>query len=158
MYNSSKGVRVFRSDDTDLDGTAQVLGQSPELTTWLTENLGHPTGEMQYYNQKELKGIVPYLKTHLNLLNPPDSYQTLRELLRRLHLAPAFPCPIRHHLTFHDPPTSLLQPLEAVGKQGHENRARERENGVRELPLGRPIFYRSHRLASTLFSLREPSQ
>ncbi|MQM18198.1 hypothetical protein Taro_051186, partial [Colocasia esculenta] len=93
-----------------------------------------PIPQMHYHNQKELKGIVPYLKMHLNLLNPPDSYQTLRELLRRLHLAPAIPCLIRHHLTFHDPPTSLLQPLEAVGKQGHENRARERENGVRELP------------------------
>ncbi|MQL89567.1 hypothetical protein Taro_022136 [Colocasia esculenta] len=33
------------SDDTDLDGTTQVPGQSPELTVWLTENLGHPTGE-----------------------------------------------------------------------------------------------------------------
>ncbi|MQL73628.1 hypothetical protein Taro_005975, partial [Colocasia esculenta] len=44
-YNSSKGVRVSRSDDTDLDGTTQVPGQSPELTAWLTENLGHPTGE-----------------------------------------------------------------------------------------------------------------
>ncbi|MQL94948.1 hypothetical protein Taro_027613, partial [Colocasia esculenta] len=45
MYNSSKGVRVSRSDDTDLDGTTQVPGQSLELTAWLTENLGHPTGE-----------------------------------------------------------------------------------------------------------------
>ncbi|MQM13929.1 hypothetical protein Taro_046857 [Colocasia esculenta] len=47
-----------------------------------------------------------------------------------LHPAPTFPCPIRHHLTLHDPPTRLLQPLEALGKQGHENRARERENRV----------------------------
>ncbi|MQM02019.1 hypothetical protein Taro_034783 [Colocasia esculenta] len=45
-YNSDKGVRVSRSDNTDLDGTAQVPGQSPELTAWLTENLGHPTGEV----------------------------------------------------------------------------------------------------------------
>ncbi|MQL77347.1 hypothetical protein Taro_009753 [Colocasia esculenta] len=45
-YNSSKGVRVSRSDDTDLDGTTQVPGQSPALTAWLTENLGHPTGEV----------------------------------------------------------------------------------------------------------------
>ncbi|MQL88450.1 hypothetical protein Taro_021014, partial [Colocasia esculenta] len=39
-------VRVSRSDDTDLDGTTQVPGQSPELTAWLTKNLGHPTGEV----------------------------------------------------------------------------------------------------------------
>ncbi|MQM19935.1 hypothetical protein Taro_052949 [Colocasia esculenta] len=45
-YNSNTGVRVSRSDDTDLDGTTQVPGQSPELTAWLTENLGHPTGEV----------------------------------------------------------------------------------------------------------------
>ncbi|MQL92523.1 hypothetical protein Taro_025149, partial [Colocasia esculenta] len=45
-YNSNTGVRVSRSDDTDLDGTTQVLGQSPELTTWLTKNLGHATGEV----------------------------------------------------------------------------------------------------------------
>ncbi|MQM21685.1 hypothetical protein Taro_054728 [Colocasia esculenta] len=46
-YNSSKGVRVSRTDDTDLDGTAQVPGQIPELTTRLTENLGHPTRESE---------------------------------------------------------------------------------------------------------------
>ncbi|MQL69715.1 hypothetical protein Taro_001996 [Colocasia esculenta] len=45
-YNSNTGVRVSRSDDTDLDGTTQVPGQSPELTAWLTKNLGHPTGEV----------------------------------------------------------------------------------------------------------------
>ncbi|MQM18669.1 hypothetical protein Taro_051663 [Colocasia esculenta] len=45
MYNSNTGVRVSRSDDTDLDGTTQVPRQSPELTAWLTKNLGHPTGE-----------------------------------------------------------------------------------------------------------------
>ncbi|MQL86443.1 hypothetical protein Taro_018977 [Colocasia esculenta] len=45
MYNSNTGVRVSRSDDTDLDGTTQVSGQSPELTAWLTKNLGDPTGE-----------------------------------------------------------------------------------------------------------------
>ncbi|MQM19728.1 hypothetical protein Taro_052739, partial [Colocasia esculenta] len=44
-YNSNTGVRVSRSDDTDLDGTTQVPGQSPELIAWLIENLGHPTGE-----------------------------------------------------------------------------------------------------------------
>ncbi|MQL94939.1 hypothetical protein Taro_027604, partial [Colocasia esculenta] len=44
-YNSNKGVRVSRTDDTDLDGTTQVSRQSPELTAWLTENLGHPTRE-----------------------------------------------------------------------------------------------------------------
>ncbi|MQL72846.1 hypothetical protein Taro_005185, partial [Colocasia esculenta] len=44
-YNSNTGVRVSRSDDTDLDGTTQVPGQSPELTAWLTKNLGHLTGE-----------------------------------------------------------------------------------------------------------------
>ncbi|MQM04244.1 hypothetical protein Taro_037040 [Colocasia esculenta] len=38
-------LRTTRSDDTDLDGTTQVSGQSPELTAWLTKNLGHPTGE-----------------------------------------------------------------------------------------------------------------
>ncbi|MQM12486.1 hypothetical protein Taro_045403 [Colocasia esculenta] len=45
------GVRVSRSDDTDLDGTTQVPGQSPELTAWLTKNLGHLTGEV---------GVNPY--------------------------------------------------------------------------------------------------
>ncbi|MQL85995.1 hypothetical protein Taro_018513, partial [Colocasia esculenta] len=45
-YNSNTGVRVSRSDDTDLDGTTRVPGQSPELTAWLTKNLGHPTGEV----------------------------------------------------------------------------------------------------------------
>ncbi|MQL86053.1 hypothetical protein Taro_018580 [Colocasia esculenta] len=45
MYKSSTGVRVSRSDDTDLDSTTQVPGQSAELTAWLTKNLGHPTGE-----------------------------------------------------------------------------------------------------------------
>ncbi|MQM10652.1 hypothetical protein Taro_043549 [Colocasia esculenta] len=45
-YNSNTRVRVSRSDDTDLDSTAQVPGQSPELTAWLTKNLGHPTGEV----------------------------------------------------------------------------------------------------------------
>ncbi|MQM12346.1 hypothetical protein Taro_045262, partial [Colocasia esculenta] len=74
------------------------------------------------------KGIIPYLKTHLNLLNPPDSHQTLRELLRRLHLTPAFPWLIRHHLTFHDSLTNLLQPLETVEEQRRESRAREKEN------------------------------
>ncbi|MQL79954.1 hypothetical protein Taro_012395, partial [Colocasia esculenta] len=34
------------SDDTDLDGTIRVPGQSPELTARLTENLGYPTGEL----------------------------------------------------------------------------------------------------------------
>ena len=37
---------MSRSDDTDHDGTTQVPGQSPELTAWLTQNLGHPTGEV----------------------------------------------------------------------------------------------------------------
>ncbi|MQM21440.1 hypothetical protein Taro_054481 [Colocasia esculenta] len=45
-YNLNTGVRVSRSDDTDLDGTTQVPGQSPELTAWLIENLGHPTREV----------------------------------------------------------------------------------------------------------------
>ncbi|MQL78008.1 hypothetical protein Taro_010411, partial [Colocasia esculenta] len=36
----------YPSDDTDLNGTTQVPGQSPELTAWLTKNLGHPTGEV----------------------------------------------------------------------------------------------------------------
>ncbi|MQL88270.1 hypothetical protein Taro_020829 [Colocasia esculenta] len=40
------GPGSLESDDTDLDGTAQVPGQSPELTAWLTKNLGHPTGEV----------------------------------------------------------------------------------------------------------------
>ncbi|MQL69216.1 hypothetical protein Taro_001514 [Colocasia esculenta] len=39
------GHQADRSDDTDLNGTAQVPGQSPKLTAWLTENLGHPTEE-----------------------------------------------------------------------------------------------------------------
>ncbi|MQL82489.1 hypothetical protein Taro_014947 [Colocasia esculenta] len=39
------GPGSLESDDTDLDGTTQVSGQSPELTAWLTKNLGHPTGE-----------------------------------------------------------------------------------------------------------------
>ncbi|MQM05448.1 hypothetical protein Taro_038264 [Colocasia esculenta] len=37
---------LWGSDDTDLDGTTQVPGQSPELTAWLTKNLGHPAGEV----------------------------------------------------------------------------------------------------------------
>ncbi|MQM02592.1 hypothetical protein Taro_035364, partial [Colocasia esculenta] len=39
-------LHLWGSDDTDLDGTTQVPGQSPELTAWLTENLGHPTREV----------------------------------------------------------------------------------------------------------------
>ncbi|MQM05253.1 hypothetical protein Taro_038062, partial [Colocasia esculenta] len=46
--NSNIGVRVSRLDDTNLDGTTQVPGQSPELTAWLTKNLGHPTGEQRH--------------------------------------------------------------------------------------------------------------
>ncbi|MQL98200.1 hypothetical protein Taro_030907 [Colocasia esculenta] len=42
-YNSNTRVKVSRSNDTDLDGTTQVPGQSPKLTAWLTKNLGHPT-------------------------------------------------------------------------------------------------------------------
>ncbi|MQL74368.1 hypothetical protein Taro_006721, partial [Colocasia esculenta] len=49
-YNSNTRVRVSRSDDTDLNGTTQVPGQGPELTAWLTKNLGHPTGEFPYIN------------------------------------------------------------------------------------------------------------
>ncbi|MQM11313.1 hypothetical protein Taro_044220 [Colocasia esculenta] len=66
----------------------------------------------------------------LDSLDPPDPHQTHRELLRRLHLAPTFPGTIGRRHSSHDPPTSLPQPLEVLGKQGHENRARERENGV----------------------------
>ncbi|MQL74036.1 hypothetical protein Taro_006399, partial [Colocasia esculenta] len=51
-YNSNTRVRVSRSDDTDLDGTAQVPGQSPELTAWLTKNLGHPTGEVRRHRPR----------------------------------------------------------------------------------------------------------
>ncbi|MQL81259.1 hypothetical protein Taro_013713 [Colocasia esculenta] len=47
------------------------------------------------------KGIIPYLRTRLNLLNSPDPHRILRELLRQLHHVPAFPWPIRHRLTFH---------------------------------------------------------
>ncbi|MQL88782.1 hypothetical protein Taro_021349 [Colocasia esculenta] len=64
--NSNTRVRVSRSDDTDLDGTTQVPGQSPELTAWLTKNLGHPTGEvvtMCFNVSMELNGFVPYLRT-----------------------------------------------------------------------------------------------
>ncbi|MQM12941.1 hypothetical protein Taro_045862 [Colocasia esculenta] len=66
----------------------------------------------------QTKGIVPYLNTNINLLNSHDPHQTLRELLQKLHHVPAFPWPIRHHLTFHDPPINLIQLLEVVGKQG----------------------------------------
>ncbi|MQM06981.1 hypothetical protein Taro_039814, partial [Colocasia esculenta] len=130
------GPGSLESDDTDLDGTTQVPGQSPELTAWLTKNLGHPTEELSYNDPKELTGFVPYLRMHLNLLNSSDSHQTPRKLLRQLHHVPAFPYPIRHRLVFHDLPIILLQPLEALGKQGHEIQAREREKWAEETVLG----------------------
>ncbi|MQL82246.1 hypothetical protein Taro_014731 [Colocasia esculenta] len=68
-------LRTTRSDDTDLDGTAQVPGQSPELTAWLTENLGHPTGEVTtvgvYYltrTQKPRAHRTNHVKSHVNLV------------------------------------------------------------------------------------------
>ncbi|MQL82952.1 hypothetical protein Taro_015415 [Colocasia esculenta] len=72
-YNSSKGVRVSMSDDTDLDGTTQVPRQSPELTTWLTENLWHPTGEysaatpppLAYHDLAEIADDLPILFLYL---------------------------------------------------------------------------------------------
>ncbi|MQM01357.1 hypothetical protein Taro_034112, partial [Colocasia esculenta] len=47
-YNSNTGVRVSRIDDTDLNGTTQVPGQTPSTTNtraWLTQNLGYLTAE-----------------------------------------------------------------------------------------------------------------
>ncbi|MQL78129.1 hypothetical protein Taro_010560 [Colocasia esculenta] len=44
LSDSSFATCHGSSDDTDLDGTTQVPGQSPEVTAWLTKNLGHPTG------------------------------------------------------------------------------------------------------------------
>ncbi|MQL69288.1 hypothetical protein Taro_001616 [Colocasia esculenta] len=146
-----------RSDDTDLDGTTQVPGQSPELTAWLTKNLGHPTGEVvtSYFNDPtELTGFVPYLRTRLNLPKSPGSHRTLRELPRQLHHATALPRAIRQCHTSHDPPTTLLYLLEALGTQGHEAGARGRENRVENLLSGDPITCRIHRLASTPLSPR----
>ncbi|MQM11942.1 hypothetical protein Taro_044852, partial [Colocasia esculenta] len=153
-YNSNTGVRVSRSDDTDLDGTTQVPGQSPELTAWLTKNLGDPTGESCFNDPNELTGFVPYLRTRLNLPNSPGSHRTLRELPRQLHHATAFPRPIRKRHTSHDPPTTLLYLLEALGIRGREAGAREKENRVENLPSGDPITCRFHRLASTPLPFR----
>ncbi|MQL87480.1 hypothetical protein Taro_020007 [Colocasia esculenta] len=52
------GLGPLESDDTDLDGTTQVPGQSPELTAWLTENLGHPTGELVRGRQSRDKLVI----------------------------------------------------------------------------------------------------
>ncbi|MQL80708.1 hypothetical protein Taro_013159 [Colocasia esculenta] len=97
----------------------------------------------------ELTGFIPYLRTCLNLLNSPGSHRTLRELPRQLHHATAFPRAIRQCYTSHDPPTTLLYLVEALGTRGHEAGARGRENQVKNLPSGDPITYRILRLAST---------
>ncbi|MQL68642.1 hypothetical protein Taro_000916 [Colocasia esculenta] len=77
MSGTSKdpGLGSLESDDTDLDGIAQVLGQSPELKAWLTENLGHPTGEVTtigvYYltrTQKPRAHRTNHVKSHVNLV------------------------------------------------------------------------------------------
>ncbi|MQM17357.1 hypothetical protein Taro_050324, partial [Colocasia esculenta] len=103
-----------------------------------------------YFNDPtELTGFVPYLRTRLNLLKSPGSHQTLRELPRQLHHATAFPRPIRQRHTSHDPPTTLLYLLEALGTRGREAGARGRENQVENLLSGDPITCRFHRLAST---------
>ncbi|MQL69888.1 hypothetical protein Taro_002197 [Colocasia esculenta] len=102
----------------------------------------------------ELTGFVPYLRTRLNLPKSPGSHRTLRELPRQLHHATTFPRAIRQRHTSHDPPTTLLYLLEALGTRGHEARARGRENQVKNLPSGDPITCRIHRLASTPLPLR----
>ncbi|MQL86723.1 hypothetical protein Taro_019267 [Colocasia esculenta] len=127
--NSNTGVRVSRSDDTDLDGTTQVPGQSPELAAWLTKNLGHPTGE--------------------NLPQSPGSHRTLRELPQELHHVTAFPRTIWQRHAFYDLPTTLQYLLEALGTRGQQAGAREKENRVENLPSGDPITCRILRLAST---------
>ncbi|MQL90438.1 hypothetical protein Taro_023021 [Colocasia esculenta] len=106
-------------------------------------------------NWRELTWFVPYLRTRLNLPNSPGSHRTLRELLRQLHHATAFPRPIRQRHTSHDPPTTLLYLLEALGIRGREAGARGRENRGENLPSGDPITCRFHRLASTPLPLRE---
>ncbi|MQL79323.1 hypothetical protein Taro_011763 [Colocasia esculenta] len=93
--------------------------------------------------------VIPYLSTRLNLLNPPGSHRTLRELPRQLHYTTAFPRTIQQRHTSHDPPTTLLYLLEALGTRGHEAGARGRENQVENLLSGDPITHRIHRLAST---------
>ncbi|MQL69850.1 hypothetical protein Taro_002171 [Colocasia esculenta] len=153
--------RKVRSDDTDLDGTTQVPGQSPELTVRFTKNLGHPTGEVStvvkscFNDPMELTGFVPYLNTRLNLPKSPGSHRTLRELPRQLHHATAFPRAIRQCHTSHDPPTTLMYLLEALGTRGREAGARGRENQVEKLLSGDPITCRIHRLASTPLPPRE---
>ncbi|MQM11696.1 hypothetical protein Taro_044605 [Colocasia esculenta] len=97
----------------------------------------------------ELTGFVPYLRTRLNLPNSPGSHRILRKLLRQLHHATAFPRPIWQRHTSHDPLTTCLYLLEALGIRGREAGARGRENRVENLPSGDPITNRFHRLAST---------
>ncbi|MQL82029.1 hypothetical protein Taro_014506 [Colocasia esculenta] len=94
-------------------------------------------------------GFVPYLRTRLNLPRSPGSHRTLRELPRELHHATTFPRAIRQCHTSHDPPTTLLYLLEALGTHGREAGARGRENQVKNLPSGDPITCRILRLAST---------
>ncbi|MQM01272.1 hypothetical protein Taro_034030 [Colocasia esculenta] len=95
---------------------------------------------------------LPY--NALNLLNSSDSHQTPHELLRQLHHSTAFPRPIRQCHASHDPPTTLLYLLEALGIRGREAGARGRENRVGNLPPSDPITCRFHRLASTPLPFR----
>ncbi|MQL71784.1 hypothetical protein Taro_004100 [Colocasia esculenta] len=102
-----------------------------------------------FNDPKELTGFVPYLRTRLNFSNSPGSHRTLHELRRQLHHATAFPRSIWQRHTSHDPPTTLLYLLEALGIQGREAGAREKKNRVGNLPSGDPITCRLLRLAST---------
>ncbi|MQM17752.1 hypothetical protein Taro_050727, partial [Colocasia esculenta] len=95
-YNLNKGVRVSRTDDTDLDDIAQVSGQSPELTAWLTENLGHPTREglASPSDSDSLKGRLQHINVTYKQVafttltrrigpSPPDHDRGIRRLSRR---------------------------------------------------------------------------
>ncbi|MQM16446.1 hypothetical protein Taro_049404 [Colocasia esculenta] len=92
-YNSNTGVRASKSDDTDLDGTTQVPGQSPELTAWLTENLGHPTGELKNLASIDVDAKIFGHQLHRNpglipqysaATPPPLAYHDLAEIVVNL--------------------------------------------------------------------------